>query len=513
MGSKFKPNSYIFTFAPRFKLSYIYIVLLNAQKVKYKISHIPRPIIFPATIILLFFLLYVLTKSLFKRREKNMTKQQFGEAELRNAIRNAEKSGWTKADIIALVDEYFKPIEKQERVMQIEKDYNGNDLYAFGINGTCAWTLSESGTLRIYPENGISGQLEHDKFTYSSPWQNYAEDITKVIVENGVSTNNCLYLFCGLYNCQEMDLHGLDVSKAESLGMMFEYCESLEKLDISHFKFDNLYSVHCMCDGCTNLKEVILGDVYNFIKNDTFVKDESIFEDCPNLKPENIKEHAAPAFTPKVWTKEEVLIDDAKLNEFSRMVWDTVHNVEELKRFELLEISRLEDEKNFAYYDRFADIRNWEHRPLSRPCDITYDFLQIVLPPTHCWDDNKNIATRLIYPNNPELINIGDVYAPLDLKKLREDLCNMVDIRLGDIQGIHKNYSLEQNPFIRSPYISKNEPQDYEILKQELQDKDVKPWEPVLSKQTSQDKGIKSWKPDNSQKKKTWRGVLGFDKQ
>ncbi len=135
---------------------------------------------------------------------------------------------------------------------------SGN-LVAEGTCGTCSWAIDDAGVLTIYPTNGVSGTLANGSSSNMTfwPWFNYANDVTSIVVEDGVCTNSsAAYLFYGMENCTSMDLSGLDTSNATSLEGLFSNCSALTSLDVSGFNTSNVTNMRSMFYGCRKLTTV-----------------------------------------------------------------------------------------------------------------------------------------------------------------------------------------------------------------------------------------------------------------
>ena len=107
---------------------------------------------------------------------------------------------------------------------------------AWVLWGTCRWKLDAQGTLWIAPcagrEEGVVGR--YPKILGRVPWYPQRRRIRAVrvlgVVRLGASASG---MFCGLENCETMDLVGLDVSGVEDMGALFWRCFSLSSLDVS----------------------------------------------------------------------------------------------------------------------------------------------------------------------------------------------------------------------------------------------------------------------------------------
>lgn len=142
------------------------------------------------------------------------------------------------------------------------KEISGSEILWSGTHGTCSWAINEAGVLRIYPSDGISGQFgNYDPETFcTAPWKKYADNIFKIVVEDGVSTyEDASLLFYKMPKCVEMDLRGLDTSNAVDMQKMFYGCKSLVKINFGDFNISRVQKNAYMfygCDKLTNKYEV-----------------------------------------------------------------------------------------------------------------------------------------------------------------------------------------------------------------------------------------------------------------
>lgn len=70
------------------------------------------------------------------------------------------------------------------------------------------------------------------------------------VVRLGASASG---MFCGLENCETMDLVGLDVSGVEDMGALFWRCFSLSSLDVSGWDTSRVRDMSRMFDWCCSL--------------------------------------------------------------------------------------------------------------------------------------------------------------------------------------------------------------------------------------------------------------------
>ena len=158
-------------------------------------------------------------------------------------------------------------------------DPNG-DIVPWQTCGTCEWMIDCSGNMTIRPANGASeGTL--DKWeeltgnTYNdgipTPWAGYGSKIKTAKVQNKVYASTCNAFFYSCYNLKEVDLSGLDTSKATNMSLMFsgpghtDYSPDkgysynfsapvIETLNLSNFDTSNVTNMSKMFEGCAKLQ-------------------------------------------------------------------------------------------------------------------------------------------------------------------------------------------------------------------------------------------------------------------
>ena len=122
--------------------------------------------------------------------------------------------------------------------------------------GTCRWRLDVQGTLWISPDTGWEeGAVgRHPNILGRVPWYPQRRRIRAVhalgVVRLGASASG---MFCGLENCETMDLTGLDVSGVEDMGALFWRCFSLSSLDVSGWDTSRVRDMSRMFDWCCSL--------------------------------------------------------------------------------------------------------------------------------------------------------------------------------------------------------------------------------------------------------------------
>lgn len=146
---------------------------------------------------------------------------------------------------------------------------------ASGTCGTCQWVIDDSGKLTIE-----SGTLESYSNTRLPAWYNYADNITSVVVNSGVSTSSgCNNLFSGLRNCTSMSLSNLNTSNATTMDRMFYNCRSLSSLDVSGFDTSKVTTMSSMFSNCRSITSLNVRG-FNTLN---VISMRYMFQECQNL--------------------------------------------------------------------------------------------------------------------------------------------------------------------------------------------------------------------------------------
>ena len=189
-----------------------------------------------------------------------------------------------------------------------------NDI-ARGTSGTCSWVIDANGVFTISPTDGVSGTLESYSGQSSNPgtpWNNYRDNVKKVVIEQGVKTNtkanslfaymiNCTemnlleldtrnteyltYMFYGCSNLEELDLSSFNTESAKGFGSLFRECSNLTTLDISSFDTRNVTTMYNMFKSCDKLKSVKLGQNFSFKGNNITIADQQAILPTPSSTP------------------------------------------------------------------------------------------------------------------------------------------------------------------------------------------------------------------------------------
>ena len=165
------------------------------------------------------------------------------------------------------------------------------NIIAQGTWGTSKWDYSQEGDDYIlHLHAGTLGTPGKDKDDYNrDTWDAgigslntaFQQHLTQIIIDPGVIANqNSRGLFSHLYNLKTIQgLENLDTSQVTDMSSMFDWCQSLTNLDVSHFdtsQVTNMSGMFWQCRGLTNL------DVSNW--DTSKVTDMSVmFNECVNL--------------------------------------------------------------------------------------------------------------------------------------------------------------------------------------------------------------------------------------
>ncbi len=148
---------------------------------------------------------------------------------------------------------------------------------ASGTSGTCSWVIDSEGVLTIRPTDGVSGTL---RLTGNGIWYDWREQITKVVIEQGVkATGNMYRLFAFLPKCTEMDLLELDTSEVTNMAGFFTGCSNLMSLDLSNFDTSKVTRMDDMFNSCSNMTTI---DLSSF-DTSKVTNMESMFSSCSSL--------------------------------------------------------------------------------------------------------------------------------------------------------------------------------------------------------------------------------------
>ena len=136
----------------------------------------------------------------------------------------------------------------------------GPVVLASGWSGCTLWDLTDDGVLTVYPSGetykGMVNMANYHKINgvLTLPWGDYAEIITKVVIEDGVQAVGQM-AFYGLPNLKEVVLAD---SVWEIRNYAFKNCESLTTVDLTPV---TMFREGCFY-GCSNLTDVTFGPYF-----------------------------------------------------------------------------------------------------------------------------------------------------------------------------------------------------------------------------------------------------------
>lgn len=101
-------------------------------------------------------------------------------------------------------------------------------------------------------------QIESDGKTLNYTLGKWVNCLKKIKIEN-VTTNTFGYLFRG-YMGEAIDISSLDMNNATTLNYMFSGCTNIKELDFSQNSLPNLSNIRFLCENCSNLETLNIGN-------------------------------------------------------------------------------------------------------------------------------------------------------------------------------------------------------------------------------------------------------------
>lgn len=138
------------------------------------------------------------------------------------------------------------------------------------------------------PNNKITKMVFDSSFKDATPttlyyWFRYQKSLAEIEGINYLNTSNITYmlnLFDGCESLVSLDLSHFDTSRIQDMGEMFNYCSSLKNLDISNFNTSSVKNMNFMFNACKNLTKLNLGS-FNTSKVESM---NSMFDGCTKLE-------------------------------------------------------------------------------------------------------------------------------------------------------------------------------------------------------------------------------------
>ena len=161
---------------------------------------------------------------------------------------------------ISLINADVSVIKAEDNNQEIT-EYSNSIIDSGTCGDNATYTFTDDGTLTISGTGAMNGN-------FISPWREYKDKITKVIIKNGITSID-QYAFSGCVNLTNIDMGDMKIINEYA----FFQCENLKSVDIP----DSVTSIaggsfYC----CTNLKSVFIGTNVEKISNHAF-------DDCSSL--------------------------------------------------------------------------------------------------------------------------------------------------------------------------------------------------------------------------------------
>lgn len=128
-----------------------------------------------------------------------------------------------------------------------------NTNIAEGTWGTAAWVIDKVGALTVGAGTGASANG-------TSPWAEYADEITSVTFEGTTAPSSCQGLLAGLSKAVSIDLSKLDTSATTNMSSMLANCSALATLNLSGVDSSRVTNMAGMFSGCSALASLDLSD-------------------------------------------------------------------------------------------------------------------------------------------------------------------------------------------------------------------------------------------------------------
>ena len=208
------------------------------------------------------------------------------------------------------------------------------NIIAQGTWGTSKWDYTQEGDDYIlHLHAGTLGTPIKDNNYYDegivSLNSDFSLKLTQIVIDPGVIANqNSGGLFIYLYKLSTIQgLENLDTSQVTNMSMMFDYCEKLTNMDVSHFNTSKVTDMAWMFDNCESLTSL---DVSHF--NTSKVTDMyGMFEKCKSLTNLDLSHFD----TSHVTHMDEMFYDCNVLTSLDLSHFDTSHVVDGLNGFDL----------------------------------------------------------------------------------------------------------------------------------------------------------------------------------
>ncbi len=193
-----------------------------------------------------------------------------------------ETSGMEETEEESQTEEVTLESEDAEETEEILSASEGDNI-ASGSYENITWCIDANGKLTAEG----TGEL-HDCYDYYSdwsapPWYNYRTSIKSAEI-NIKDIKDIGRMFDGCTKLTEIDLRGLDTSKATNMRFMFRECSTLAEINLSKLDTSSVTDMGGMFSRCWSLREINLGGLNT--SNVTGLG--SIFSGCSSLTEINL---------------------------------------------------------------------------------------------------------------------------------------------------------------------------------------------------------------------------------
>ena len=272
------------------------------------------------------------------------------------------------------------------------------NIIAQGTWGTSKWDYTQEGADYIlHLHAGTLGTPEGNEGIGSLDAA-FEQQLTQIVIDSGVIANqNSSGLFRNLKNVQTIQgLENLDTSQVTNMSRMFEYCESLTKLNLSSWNTSNVENVSWMFNECTNLFDLNL-DNWNTLKIN-YDGLYAMLNHCKSLSklvlgPKAILTSALLPDVPEIGTK----VPDTDTT-VTASYWVATSGYQQGQRYTSAELEQLTGRDQVTTYD-------WFSQPL---------FASTV---------NSKVVTRTINVHNPD----GTTHSEKQTVMLSQEIKNNAD--------------------------------------------------------------------------------------
>ncbi len=140
-------------------------------------------------------------------------------------------------------------------------DFINNHSATIGVQPSspdfpCIYSVLDNGKLTLYYDKEKNNRT--GKILKTVEWKNHKEEITECVIDpsySKIKPKDLCAFFEGLNKMKSIKgIENLNTSKVWNMAYMFNYCSSLENLDVSGFKTDKVTSMWAMFSDCSSLK-------------------------------------------------------------------------------------------------------------------------------------------------------------------------------------------------------------------------------------------------------------------